>query len=163
MIRHPFRAAALAAATLAWLPAAAAEAQPGPPVTVEAVLVSPKDPGPETLCKLSVRLKSHADRSVSSLGFRVTVNGVDLPVYTNQRYLEVLDPGETKELALFNFWSSETHRPPAGDGSLAVEVALVEARWVERSVEEGIPTWTLLDEVKGLPSAKSVRKPFPGG
>lgn len=153
----------LAACLTLSAPAAGAEegTPKGPSVSVEAVLVSPRDPGPDTLCRLSVRLKSQADKSISSFGFRVRVNGMDLPVYENQRYLEVLEPGAAREIALYNFWSSETHRPPAKDGSLQVEVSLIEARWVEQTVEDGVPTWTLLEPLKKLPAAKRVRKPFP--
>ena len=76
---------------------------------------------------------------LSSFGFRVTVNGTDLHVYENQRYLEVLEPGETRTLDLYNFWSSETHRPPKKNGSLKVEVAVVEARWVSKTMEDYAP------------------------
>ena len=164
-IRPILHRSALAFAILwiAALPAAAQEEgakPPSPTVTIEAVLVSPDNPAPDTLCRLAVRLKNHGDRSVSGFGFRVTVNGIDLPVYKNQRYLEALEPDASHELALFNFWSSETLRPAAKDGSLSVEVELVEARWVDYKEEDGIPTWTLLEEVPGLPSSRKVGKPF---
>ena len=160
---RPGRIAILAVAALGAFPIHAEEGKKPrtPPVTVEAVRVSPEKPGPDTLCKLAVRVNNRAERSVSGLGFTVKVNGIDLPVYENQRYLETIDPGETREISLFNFWSSETHRPPRKDGSLQVEVAVTEARWVEMTMEDEVPTWTLLEPVKKLPGALKVRKPFP--
>ena len=131
-----------------------------PPITVEAVLVQPENPGPETLCKLRVRLKNRADRSVSAFGFQVKVNGHELSVYEKQRYLEALAPGETREISLFNFWSTETDRPTLKGGSLQVEVSLVEARWVDMTMEDKIPVWTLQEPVKDLPSTASAKKPF---
>jgi hypothetical protein len=145
------------------LPATAQETEakpPSPTVTVEAILVSPENPAPDTLCRLAVRLKNHGDRSVSGFGFRISVNGTDLPVYKNQRYLEEMKPGASREISLFNFWSSETLRPAAKDGALSVEVELIEARWVDYKVEEEIPTWTLLEEVPTLPPSRKVSKPF---
>ena len=133
---------------------------PSPPVTVEAVLVTPESPGSDTLCKLRVRLKNHSDRNISGFGFQVAINGHDLPVYEKQRYLEALVPGESREISLFNFWSTETDRPTLEGGSLKVDITLVEARWVDITVENDIPVWTLLEPVKGLPSKASARKPF---
>jgi hypothetical protein len=133
---------------------------PKPPVTVEAVLVDPANPGPDTLCKLRVRLESRAERSLTAFGFEVRINGTELPVYRRQRYLETLDPGETLEIALFNFWSSETGRPARKDGSLSVEVTLIEARWVKKTMDGEVPVWTLEDTVEGLPSSASAKRPF---
>jgi hypothetical protein len=160
-LSRPVRLAVILLAAAA-LPLAAQEGEKaaGPPVSLEAVLVTPADPGPDTLCRLSVVLKNQADRSLSSFGFKVSVNGTDLHVYENQRYLEVLKPGETRTLELYNFWSSETHRPPKKDGSLQVEVSLVEARWVTMAMEDKVPTWTLLEPVTQLPPAVTVARPF---
>jgi len=138
----------------------AATPESKPPLTVEAIVVTPEAPGPDTLCKLRVVLKNRGTEPASAFGFQVKINGQALPVYEKQRYLDPIDPGASKEIALFNFWSSETDRPFPKDGSLAVEVALTEARWVAKRMEGDVPVWTMKELVTGLPTALTVRKPF---
>jgi len=131
-----------------------------PPLTVEAIAVTPPSPGADTLCKLRVVIKNHGAQPASAFGFQVKINGQSLPVYEKQRYLDPIEPGESKELALFNFWSSETDRPFPKDGSVSVEVALTEARWVAKRMEGEVPVWTMKELIPGLPAALTVRKPF---
>src|SRR5262245_44866348 len=92
---------------------AAQAADPG--LTLEAVKVDPASPGPDTLCRLSVTLKSSGAKTASALGFRVKVDGHELPVYRNELFFRPVAPGATAEVKLHNFWSNETGRPfPAG-------------------------------------------------
>lgn len=166
LLRLPRRAVALVPAALllaaSFLAPAFAQQKPEkkPPVTVDAVVVSPESPGADTLCKLKVVLKNGGAKAASAFGFQVKVNGKALPVYDKQRYLDAIDPGASKEIPLFNFWSSETDRPFPKDGSLVVEVSLTEARYVEKRMEGEMPVWTLKDPVEGLPSTLTAKKPF---
>jgi len=155
--------AVLAAAAPVLAQQSAAPAKVDPPITIEAVLISPQAPGPDTLCKLAVRLKNRSARTVTAFGFEVKVNGHDLTIYGNQRYLEPIPPGETRELQLYNFWSTETDRPALKDGKVEVEVALAEARFVEKTMEGNVPVWTLQDLVQGLPSRAVAKSPFAEG
>jgi hypothetical protein len=129
-------------------------------LSVESIGVTPPSPGADTLCKLRVVLKNHGEQPASAFGFQVKINGQALPVYEKQRYLDPIEPGQTKEIALFNFWSSETDRPFPKDGSVSVEVALTEARWVAKRMEGDVPVWTMKDLIPGLPTALTVKKPF---
>ena len=122
-------------------------------VAVKAVTVEPANPGPETLCKLSVKLNNGTARPVTLLVFRVRVNGQELAVYKNHVYMALLDSGKTQTLHLYNFWSTESGRPAPTDGFLTVEVTLVEARYADGKQEA----------VAGLPSSASVRLPFRSG
>jgi len=147
-------------ALLAGAPAFFAADEKKPPLSVAAIVVSPPSPGADTLCKLRVVVKNQGEQPVSAFGFQVKINGQALPVYEKQRYLDPIDPGEAKEIALFNFWSSETDRPFPKDGSVTVEVALTEARWVAKRMEGEVPVWTMKELIPGLPVALTVRKPF---
>jgi hypothetical protein len=137
------------------------------PVVVESVRVEAPNPsteperrcpGPDTLCKLTVVLANHGDRTASQLGFRVELNGESLVVYDNQLFMYPVQPGETTEIPLYNFWTTETSRPdmPAG-GAYEVAVTLHEAQWTDISVdEEGVEVWKPLGPVEGLPVTGSI-------
>lgn len=150
--------AVLVSAVLAAPAAATAqEDRPRPRVTVEAVTVEPEEPGPDTLCRLTVTLRNRGDRVASQLGFAVTLDGQALPVYGQQLFHHRLEPGATAEVPLYNFWTTETSRPAPADGKLTVAVTLEEARWVEISEDdEGVEVLKLRQPVAGLPSAASV-------
>ena len=153
----------LVAATL--LPAASAaqdDAAPAPPpVTIESIAVDPASPGPDTLCKLTVTLKNAGDKTASQFGFRVSINGQDLPVYGNQLFMYPLPAGTTDALQLYTFWSTETSRPVPASGTFEIEVSLTESRWFEiADDEEGVEVWTPQGDVPGLPSSKSVTLPM---
>lgn len=139
----------------ALLPAQEAKA-PKTALALEEVRVEPGTPGPDTLCRLSVVLKSSGSKKASALVFRVRINGQDLPVYQNQVFYQAVDPGATATLRLHNFWSTETSRPLPKDGKLTVEVTLAEARWMEVQTKDGAEVWTPAGAVEGLPVAKSV-------
>ena len=131
-------------------------APPRPPLTLEVVHVGPERPAPDTLCRLSVTLRNGGERIASQLGFTVTIDGQALPVYRNQLFMFPVAAGEAAELRLYNFWSTETSRPPPADGRLTVEVRLVEAQWMDIRDEDGVEVWTPLGAVTGLPVAASV-------
>jgi hypothetical protein len=142
------------------------------PVTLEAVVVSPERPAAETLCQLRVTLENRSERTISALGFDVLLEGRPLPVYESQLFMDLLPPGTSTTVRLFNFWSSEDGRPAPPDSELELEVRLREARWLAvthednaRDREDGagaredgagrVELWTLEGEVPGLPIAKA--------
>lgn len=128
-----------------------------PPLIVESVRVEPARPAADTLCHLEVILHNRGDHTASQLDFRVVINGQQLPVYRNQLFMYPVAAGETATVQLYNFWSTETSRPMPTDGKLKVEVTLVEARWMDISVDdEGVEVWKPLGDVDGLPSRKQV-------
>jgi hypothetical protein len=153
----PIRTALLALAFLALAPLAWAQGAK-PALTLEAVKVDPASPGPDTLCHLSVTLRNAGSKRASALEFVVKVNGRELAAYKDRLYLEPVEPGATREIRLFNFWSTEPGRPapvPA-DNKLQVEVTLARASWMDRSEQNGAEVWTPAGAAEGLPVTKSV-------
>lgn len=144
-------------AAVAETPPAASEPPKPPEVQLVGLEVTPKDPGPDTLCQLTVKLRNTGERDASLFAFRVTVNGHELPVYAKELFAKALPAGQELELRLFNFWSSETGRPMPEDGSLTVDVELVEAQWITISKDkDGAEVWDPVGTVEGLPSAQRV-------
>lgn len=142
----------------------AAEPAPKALLALEEVIVrgpvEGEAPGADTLVRLSVRIANRGEAIASALAFTVEVAEQELPVYVNQVFLKPIPPGETVELALYNFWTSETGRDAPADGKLSVEVALREAKWMERTVEEAegeppVEVWTPTGAVEGLPVTAS--------
>lgn len=129
---------------------------PDPGLTLEAVKVDPASPGPDTLCRLSVTLRSSGSKTASALAFRVKVDGRELPVYKNELFFRPVAAGATAEVRLHNFWSNETGRPFPTNGKMTVEVTLAEARWMDMKTENGAEVWTATGPVEGLPVSKSV-------
>jgi hypothetical protein len=145
------------AAQLAPLPVAAEEtATAGPTLSIASISVAPESPAADSLCRLTVSLVNNGDKVASQLGFRVEINGVELPVYSNQLFMYPLLPGATSEIPLFNFWSTETSRPFPTDGRMTVAVTLTEAQWTAIESIDGVETWTPLGAVSGLPASSSV-------
>jgi hypothetical protein len=134
----------------------AQESKPKPGLTLESVKVDPASPGPDTLCKLSVTIKNAGAKTASALGFRVKVDGKELPVYRNELFFRPVAAGGTTEIKLHNFWSNETGRPFPTGGRMTVEVTLAEARWMDVKTENGAEIWTPVGPVEGLPVSKSV-------
>jgi hypothetical protein len=153
----PFRPFRLALAVLivgSALPVLAQEAKPG--LVLESVKVEPASPSPETLCHLSVTLRNAGERRASALEFAVKVNGQEIRTYKDRLYLEPLEPGATREIRLFNFWSSEAGRPVPVDGKVNVEVTLHRASWMAKEAKDGAEVWTPLGATDGLPARKSL-------
>jgi hypothetical protein len=148
--------------------AARAPAQPGdaPPVSplrIEKVDVSPERPGNETLCRLTVRLHNAGAKPMYAFAFDVKLEGVPLPVYERQLFLQAIPPGESADVRLYNFWTTETARPRPADGKLDLEVVVREALWLEittEPAEEGehgdpVEVWSPAGEVPHLPVSGS--------
>jgi hypothetical protein len=127
-----------------------------PGLTLEAVKVDPSSPGPDTLCRLSVTVRSAGAKTASALAFRVKVDGRELPVYRNELFFRPLAPGASTEVRLHNFWSNETGRPFPASGKMTVEVTLAEAQWMDVKTENGAEVWTPTGPVEGLPVSKSI-------
>jgi hypothetical protein len=127
-----------------------------PALSLEAIQVEPAAPGPDTLCHLTVTLKNAGNRPASALEFTVKVNGVTLSAYRDRLFLEAVEPGATRQLRLFNFWTTETGRPAPPDGKLAVEVSLTAASWMKRETKNGATVWTPDGAVERLPSSKGI-------
>jgi hypothetical protein len=166
MRRTPTSFAAAAALALA-LAATLAAQEPAPTpgkLTLTSVDVQPAQPGADTLCKLTVKVRNDGDREASQLGFAVKLNGQDLTVYGNQLFMYPVPAGGELEIPLYNFWTTETSRPTMPtDGKYRVEVSLLEAQWMDihtvtesveragKTVEEEVEVWTPLGPVEGLP------------
>src|SRR6476469_5740463 len=111
--RHPALSLAWPLALLTFLPLALAgeDKPPAPTLTLESIQVEPAAPGPDTLCHLTVTVKNQGDRPASALEFTVKVGGATLPAYRDRLFLEAVEPGASRQVKLFNFWSTETGRP----------------------------------------------------
>jgi hypothetical protein len=127
------------------------EGQSTPLLTVEKISVEPASPGPDTLCKLQVTLRNAGKEIASQLDFRVSINGQELPVYRNQLFMFPIEPDQTAEIKLYNFWSTETSRSMPKDGKLNIEVSLVGAQWMKIETEEEVEVWKPLGPVDHLP------------
>ncbi|MFY9826643.1 MAG: hypothetical protein WAM82_35110 [Thermoanaerobaculia bacterium] len=138
-------------------PALPGEDKPAAPaLSLEAIQVEPASPGPNTLCHLTVTLKNAGNRPASALEFSVKVSGVTLSAYRDRLFLESVEPGATRQLRLFNFWSTETGRPAPTDGKMPVEVSLTAASWMKRETKNGATVWTPDGAVEKLPSSKDI-------
>lgn len=125
-------------------------------LTLESVRVEPASPKPDTLCRLSVTLRNAGDRTASGLEIGVKINGREVPAYKNRIYMQPVTPGATREIYLYNFWSTEAARPAPADGKLNVEVTLHRAAWMSKESKDGTDVWTPLGAAEGLPVSKSV-------
>lgn len=147
---------ALAFGVLAPLVLSGEDKPAAPALAVESIQVEPAAPGPDTLCHLTVTVKNQGDRPASALEFAVKVGGAALPAYRDRLFLEAVEPGASRQVKLFNFWSTETGRPAPANGKLAVEVTLTAASWMKRETKNGATVWTPAGAVAGLPAAKSL-------
>jgi len=125
------------------------------PLEIEALGVEPGSPGPETLCRLSITIANRGSEPATALEIVVRIGGQELEVYRRQLFMDLLPPGESTEVRLFNFWSSESGRPAPADGKLELEVEIAGASRVElETAEDGTEIWTLGEALEGLPSSK---------
>jgi len=128
-----------------------------PLLELEAILVEPSEPAPDTLCTLKVRIRNNGTQKASQFGFSVALNGQELSVYFNQLFMYAVEPGESLEFPLYNFWTTETSRPtPPPDGKLLVEVAIRESQWMSIEMEDEVEVWTPLGPVENLPATNTV-------
>jgi hypothetical protein len=142
---------------LAAFPLGALVAEPAKPaLTIESVKVEPAAPRAETLCHLTITLRNAGAQLASGLEFMVKVNGKALPAYDKRLYLVAVEPGATRELHLFNFWSTEAGRPAPASGRLDVEVTLAHASWARRTTRDGAEVLAPAGDVPGLPVGKSL-------
>jgi hypothetical protein len=146
-----------------------AQAAAESPLRIESIVVSPERPADDTLCRLTVRLHNAGAKAMYSFAFDVKLDGVSLPVYERQLFLQAIGAGETAEVRLFNFWTTETSRPRPADGKLDVEVTVREALWLDITHEpaadeapasgeaaEPVEVWTPAGEVPNLPVRRSL-------
>lgn len=119
-------------------------------VAVDAILVEPASPAPETLCRLKVRLKNSGTRAVSHFKVRVQIDGKDVPQYDIQSYAVDIDAGATREILLHSFWTSSAAKP------FDIKVELVEAQWVQVKREGTTTSTTPVEPVTGLPVGTSL-------
>lgn len=131
-------------------------AEKPPPLEITSVTVEPAAPGPDTLCTLSVGLVNRGSEAASRFAFEVRVDGKSLPVYRDQMVLLPIAAGETAEIPLHNFWSSETTRPFPKSGKLSVEVTLLEATWVKIEDKDGVEERKPLGAADGLPVSRRI-------
>jgi hypothetical protein len=137
--------------------AAAAGAETAKPaLSIESVKVEPASPRPDTLCRLTVTLKNAGEQRASALEMLVRVNGKELPAYRKRLYLAAVEPGATREIRLFNFWSTEAGRPAPADGKLNIEVTLSRASWMRKAARDGAEVWTPVGDAPGLPITRNV-------
>lgn len=130
-------------------------------LTLEAILVDPASPGPDTLCKLRVKIRNDGNETASQFGFTVKINGQELAVYGNQLFMYPVEAGSALEFPLYNFWTTETSRGVPADGKLNLEIEIKEAQWMKIDVEEDVETWTPLGAVEGLPTSAAVTLTMP--
>jgi len=148
----PRRVAALALLAAAIAAAAPGQAPPASKLVLEAVEVEPATAAPDTLCHLRARIRNGGDAVASGFVFRVKLDDQELGVYRQQVFLDPIAPGETSSLRLYSFWTTETGRPAPASGRIAVELSLVEARWMRAEKDaEGVLVWQDLGAVEGLP------------
>ena len=126
-----------------------------PRLEMTSVSVEPKAPTEQTLCTLSVEIENRREQIASQLEFRVEINGVGLPVYSNQVFMYPVAPEATTEVKLYNFWSTETSRPFPDSGRLEITVSLVAAQWMKIGKEEDVEVWEPLGPVEALPVSSS--------
>ena len=129
----------------------------GSPLSISAITVEPGNLAPRTLCRLSVKIENRGPHSASSFHFKVKINGQELNTYQRTILMDRIDPGTTKEIQLFNFWTSDPAGPSTGiGGPLPVEVTLDEARWCEVKTQGNVSETSWLGAVEGLPVSKSL-------
>lgn len=141
--------------------AAQEEAPAAPALVLEEILVDPASPGPDTLCKLRVKIRNDGTRTASQFGFTVKINDQELPVYGNQLFMYPVEAASSLEFPLYNFWTTETSRAAPADGKLRLEISIDEATWMRIAMEDEVETWTPLGAVEGLPASAEITLTMP--
>lgn len=141
---------ALLGSLLAAIPATAQ--QSGPKLVLEAAEVTPAKAPADALCQLRARIENGGSAVATAFVFALKIDGKEIAVYRNHVFMDPIDPGETRSIKLYGFWTSETGRPLPASGNLTVELTLQEARWMKMEKDaEGAGVWQDLGAVEGLP------------
>ncbi|MEM9293317.1 MAG: CARDB domain-containing protein [Acidobacteriota bacterium] len=128
-----FTALMLTTLVILWPASAHPDEVAGSSLRLTQVSVTPEEPQEDTLCALQVTLANDGEQAVSAFAFRVTVDGVELPAYSNRIFFQPLAAGQEATLELYNFWATESDRPQLRPGGPAVEVELIAARQLSAS------------------------------
>ena len=120
-------------------------------IVLEALEIGPPSPGPETLCRLRVRIRNTGGKGVTSFVFRVRFDGQEVSTYKDHVFDQPIARGEGGDVELYNFWTSDPGRPSTRKEQLRVEVALEEASWVEVKRDGNRVEYKTLGSVEGLP------------
>jgi hypothetical protein len=126
--------------------------QSAPKLVLEAAEVTPAKAPADALCQLRARIKNGGTSVATAFVFALKLDGKEIAVYRNHVFMDPIDPGETRSIKLYGFWTSETGRPLPKSGDLTVELTLQEARWMKMEKDaEGARIWQDLGAVEGLP------------
>jgi hypothetical protein len=141
---------ALVGSLLVAIPATAQQA--APKLVLEAAEVTPAKAPADALCQLSARIKNGGNAVATAFVFALKIDGREIAVYRNHVFMDPIDPGVTRAIKLYGFWTSETGRPLPATGDLTVELTLQEARWMKMEKDaQGARVWQDLGAVEGLP------------
>ena len=117
-----------------------------PPVSIEAVSVAPKSPGPGVLCTLGVQLKNAGTHTATDFRFKLKIDGQDVAIYNIESFAVNVGPGASDTVALHSFWS-----PATAKANFTVEVTVSEGRWADVKREGNTSTTTPIGPIEGLP------------
>lgn len=115
-----------------------------PPVSIEAVSVSPQSSGPGVLCTLGVRLKNAGTHTATDFRFKVKIDGQEVTTYNIASFAVNVGPGASDTIVLHSFWSPATAIFP-------VEVTVLEGRWADVKREGNTSITTPIGPIEGLP------------
>ena len=131
-------------------------AVPAATVAITSLNITPERPESGRLCQLHVTVANRGSRPASRFRFAVRVNGRTLPAYRRVMYFDVVQPGTSTSIRLYNFWSAD-----GGTSTMAVEVTLAGADWVDSQVaSDGVPRWSPDGRVGPLPAISRVTVRF---
>jgi hypothetical protein len=127
-------------------------------LTLDRVRLTPSSPAEGALCQLAIAMTNHGAQAVSRFRLQVKINGRTVDAYALTRYLQTIEPGQTRELRLFNL------RAERGEtGSLRVDVAILGADYVMAAADpDGVRTWRSEKPVPGLPASAQTSVAFKG-
>ncbi len=112
--------------------------------SVQPEQLTTRDPA---MCHLKIQIKNAGAKVASNFVLRVKVNGQEVPEYKRMVYVTEVPAGKAKEQKLHPFYAPQTGKP------VTVEVAILEAQWIDVKREGMNATMMLLGAVPGLPTA----------
>ncbi len=124
-------------------------------LSIEAVSVSPANPGANALCTLNVRLKNAGTKTATNFRFRVRIDDKEVASYAIESYAVGVPPGTTDTIALHNFWTPAVAKP-----NFTVEVTVLEGAWADVKRESNTTTTTPAGPIEGLPVTASQTVPM---